>query len=191
MEKPCGNLVKKCRPMLKNLFPTCVLIVYFFVLSNIQMVMSRTVPNHQNSIELMPSGKNNTEKRGSDPEKMDLYPYQYGRHPYRHKRQLNYEMTLEEGQFASMCSYEIKVDTNPKRIPEKITRVECRNQGCVCAQMGNYKCTQLVSQVHVQYRDSEESQEVHKYETIKVPYACTCALRVSVDSKTVPTPEIV
>lgn len=82
---------------------------------------------------------------------------------------------VRERQDASLCRYQVKVDYDATRIPDRIDKVLCRQEGCKCVEAGDYRCTQLYTQLNVSYITPTASQ----YDILDVELACVCARSVS------------
>lgn len=80
-------------------------------------------------------------------------------------------MSLEVGQTSSLCPYKICKDFDENRIPKRINRVFCLNQGCTCRKRGVFKCYQLIERIEVRY------DKVKGY--MDVEHGCVCAVKRS------------
>lgn len=81
------------------------------------------------------------------------------------------EMSLETGQFSSLCRYRICKDIDDKRTPKHINRVFCEQQGCNCREEGSFKCTQLIERIEVWFGGVNGTMDVER--------GCVCAAKHS------------
>jgi len=78
---------------------------------------------------------------------------------------------VRERQEASLCRYDVVVDHDPKRVPDRVDKVLCRQDGCKCVDAGDFKCTQLYTQLNVSYT----GKSVLQYDILDVELGCVCA----------------
>lgn len=92
----------------------------------------------------------------------------------RQKRMMPAMVPIRDRMTSSLCSYEVVVDVNPQRIPNKIDRVLCQRDSCKCVEQGDYRCTQLYAQLNVTYLTNDLKSNFD-FEMLNVEYACVCS----------------
>lgn len=85
---------------------------------------------------------------------------------------MRHMVPVRDRQDVSLCRYDVVVDHDPTRIPDRVDKVLCRRDGCKCVEAGDFRCTQLYTQLNVSYGIATGNLQ---YDALDVELACVCA----------------
>lgn len=94
----------------------------------------------------------------------------------RRKRNVLQTVPITHAEEIGMCRFVVQKDTDPQRIPQTIYTVTCRQTGCQCGSEGDYRCTQLTTEVRVSYSNGAMNQVLYPNS------GCICAAKEASDA---------